>query len=86
MGQVMDNLKLMKNVRDLESPQTLLELIAGMEQHMALYQSGIQEIRTKLDEYGIPQTHTVWSTIVLGWPAREPKPIVKNPNVVHFVD
>ena len=25
MGQVMDNLKLMKNVRDLESPQTLLE-------------------------------------------------------------
>ena len=44
------------------------------------------EIRTKLDEYGIPQTHTVWSTIVLGWPAREPKPIVKNPNVVHFVD
>lgn len=49
MGQVMDNLKLMKNVRDLESPQTLLELIAGMEQHMALYQSGIQEIRTKLE-------------------------------------
>lgn len=45
----MDNLKLMKNVRDLESPQTLLELIAGMEQHMALYQSGIQEIRTKLE-------------------------------------
>ena len=44
------------------------------------------EIRTKLDEYGIPQTHTVWSTIVLGWPAKEPKPIVKNPNVVHFVD
>ena len=44
------------------------------------------EIRTKLDEYGIPQTHTVWSTIVLGWPAKEPKPIVKNPNVVYFVD
>ena len=30
MGQVMDNLKLMKNVRDLESPQTLLELIARL--------------------------------------------------------
>lgn len=44
------------------------------------------EIRAKLDEYGIPQTHNVWSTIVLGWPAKEPKPIVKNPNVVHFID
>ena len=42
------------------------------------------EIRTKLDEYGIPQTHTVWSTIVLGWPAKEPKPIVKNPNAGSF--
>ena len=67
MGQVMDNLKLMKNVRDLESPQTLLELIAGMEQHMALYQSGIQEIRTKLevldDEFSVKYNRNPISSI-----------------------
>lgn len=43
-------------------------------------------IRAKLNEYGIPETHNVWSTIVMGWPAKEPKVLVKNPNVVHFVD
>lgn len=44
------------------------------------------EIRAKLNEYSIPQTHNVWSTIVLGWPDEQPKPVKKNPNVVHFVD
>lgn len=43
-------------------------------------------IRAKLNEYGIPETHNVWSTVVMGWPAKEPKVLVKNPNVVHFVD
>lgn len=49
MGQAIDNFKLVNSVQELQSSQALLELIAGLEQEMALYQSGIQEVRTKLE-------------------------------------
>ncbi len=49
MGQAIDNFKLANSLQELQSSQALLELIAGLEQEMALYQSGIQEVRTKLE-------------------------------------
>lgn len=37
------------DLRDIKSPQDLLEMALCLEQSMALYESGIQEVRTKLE-------------------------------------
>ena len=49
MGKILDAKQLMEDVANWQSPQDLLETLSGMEQNMALYESGIQEIRTKLE-------------------------------------
>ena len=49
MGKIFDAKQLMEDVANWQSPQDLLETLSGMEQNMALYESGIQEVRTKLE-------------------------------------
>ena len=49
MGQFSNAKKLLKDINAIQSPQDLLETFADMEQDMALYESGIQEVRTKLE-------------------------------------
>lgn len=44
------------------------------------------EIRTLLQEYGIPDTHIVWATLALGYPAKEAKLLAKKKNVIYWID
>ena len=46
----------------------------------------VEPVKSVLDKYGIPQGHTVWSMIALGYPAEEPKSLAKKENVVHIVE
>lgn len=47
--------------------------------------SDVPEIRALLDSYGIPKTHIVWSTVALGYPAKEPKALAKKMGVIQWV-
>lgn len=47
--------------------------------------SDVPEIRALLDSYGIPKTHIVWSTVAMGYPAKEPKALAKKMGVVQWV-
>jgi long-chain acyl-CoA synthetase len=47
--------------------------------------SDVPKIRALLDSYGIPKTHIVWSTVALGYPAKEPKALAKKMGVVQWV-
>jgi long-chain acyl-CoA synthetase len=38
-----------------------------------------------LDEFGIPQNHTIWCMAALGYPAEEGKLLAKRSNVVYYV-
>lgn len=49
MGQLINAKQLMADISNWQSPQDILETLTGMEQNMAIYESGIQEIRTKLE-------------------------------------
>ena len=49
MGQLTNTEKMLNDVIKLQSPRSLMETFTGIEQNMALYESGIQEIRTKLE-------------------------------------
>ena len=49
MAQLEDIHKLMKDLTTFQNPADLLETLTGIDQNMALYESGIQEIRTKLE-------------------------------------
>lgn len=40
MGKILDAKQLMEDVANWQSPQDLLETLSGMEQNMALYESG----------------------------------------------
>lgn len=43
------------------------------------------QIRELLDSYGIPKTHIVWSTIAMGYPAKEPKALAKKMGVIQWL-
>ncbi len=43
------------------------------------------KIRELLDSYGIPGTHIVWSTIAMGYPAKEPKALAKKMGVIQWL-
>lgn len=49
MAQLENIQNLMKNIATFQEPEALLETLTGIDQSMALYESGIQEIRTKLE-------------------------------------
>ena len=49
MAQLSNIHKLMKELTTFQDPAALLETLTGIDQNMALYESGIQEIRTKLE-------------------------------------
>ncbi len=42
-------------------------------------------IRELLDSYGIPKTHIVWSTVAMGYPAKEPKALAKKMGVIQWL-
>ena len=44
------------------------------------------KIRTMLNEYGIPTTHTVVATLALGWPKVPGKLLAKKQDVIRWVD
>ncbi len=44
------------------------------------------EIREILTSYGIPETHNVWATIILGYPANQPSALAKKENVVQWIE
>lgn len=44
-----------------------------------------EEIREILREFGVPEEHIVWGIVALGYPACEPKEIVRNENAIIFV-
>lgn len=43
------------------------------------------KVRELLNTYGIPKTHIVWSTIAMGYPAKEPKALAKKMGVVQWL-
>jgi long-chain acyl-CoA synthetase len=47
--------------------------------------SDVPEVRELLTEYGIPQTHIVWSTIAMGYPDGEPKYPARKMGVVQWI-
>ena len=49
MAQLPNIHKLMKELTTFQNPAALLETLTGIDQNMTLYESGIQEIRTKLE-------------------------------------
>lgn len=49
MGQLTNAKKLLEDIDTIQSTHELLQTFADMEQDMALYESGIQEVRTKLE-------------------------------------
>lgn len=44
------------------------------------------EVREMLQEFGIPDTHIVWSTVVMGYPAKAGKELAKKTNVINWVE
>lgn len=45
-----------------------------------------EPVKSVLDEFGVPQGHTVWSAVALGYPAEEGAKPQKKPDVVKYVD
>ena len=43
-----------------------------------------EPVKEVLDEFGVPENHTVWSMIALGYPAEEGKLLARKEEVVHF--
>ena len=44
------------------------------------------EVREMLKGFGIPDTHIVWSTVVMGYPAKAGKELAKKTNVINWVE
>lgn len=44
------------------------------------------EIRTLLREYGIPDTHIVWATLAMGYPANQGKMLAKKTGVIRWLE
>ena len=44
------------------------------------------EVREMLQGFGIPDTHIVWSTVVMGYPAKAGKELAKKTNVINWVE
>lgn len=42
-------------------------------------------VKALLDDYGIPENHTVWATIAIGYPVSNGAALAKRENVIHFV-
>ena len=49
MGQIYNSKKLMDDIARLQSSHDLIELLSGIQQSMAIYESGIQEVLTNKD-------------------------------------
>ena len=45
-----------------------------------------QPAKSLLDEFGIPENHTVWCTAALGYPVADSVTPAKKKDVVHFID
>lgn len=45
-----------------------------------------EPVRSLLDRYGIPDGHTVWAAVALGYPVSEGALLQKKENVVYFVE
>ena len=43
-------------------------------------------VKEVLDAYGVPENHTVWSMVALGYPAEEGKLLAKKDRVVRYLD
>lgn len=43
------------------------------------------EVRELLNSYGIPERHTVWAMVALGYPDKKTPPIARKVNVVQWV-
>ena len=46
----------------------------------------VEPVKSILDEFGIPEGHTVWSMIALGYSAEGWKEPAKRKNVIYFAD
>ena len=46
----------------------------------------VEPIKSLLDEYGVPEGHTVWATVVLGYPFSESNMLAKKSNVINYID
>ena len=44
-----------------------------------------EPVKSVLDGYGIPEQHTVWASVALGYPATDTIPMKKKENVIYFV-
>ncbi|MCR5206720.1 MAG: AMP-binding protein [Lachnospiraceae bacterium] len=44
-----------------------------------------EPVKSVLDSYGIPEQHTVWASVAMGYPAMDTIPMKKKENVIHFV-
>ena len=45
-----------------------------------------EPVKSLLNEFGIPEGHVVWATIVLGYPVSESNMPARKTNVISFVD
>ena len=45
-----------------------------------------EPVKTLLDEFKIPENHTVWCTMALGYPASPGTKLAKNADVINYVD
>lgn len=45
-----------------------------------------EPVKNLLDEFGIPENHIVWSTVVLGYPLTEGAMLAKKKDVVRYID
>lgn len=49
MGQLINIKQFLSDISDGQTTESILETLTDIEQDMAVYESGIQEIRTKLE-------------------------------------
>ncbi len=45
-----------------------------------------KHVKDILDRFGIPENHTIWSTVAMGYPTTEGVKLKKNPDVIHWVE
>ncbi len=44
-----------------------------------------EPVKSLLDRFGVPEKHTVWASVALGYPLSDTLPMKKNENVVNYV-
>ena len=58
----------------------------------SVWLNGLMTLRDKepvkglLDTFGIPENHTIWACVALGYPVAEGALLKKKENVIRFVD